>query len=77
MRLLSVVSSGCYNVSHEPFDCYSNLGTNKFMQYTIPADTSPDPGRVVKATYAYMQPTNYSDGLTMDFSQLASGGTPQ
>jgi hypothetical protein len=76
-RLLSVVSSGCYNVSHEPFDCYSNLGTNKFMQYTIPADTSPDPGRVVKATYAYMQPTNYNDGLTMDFSQLASGGTPQ
>ena len=76
-RLLSVVSSGCYNVSHEPFDCYSDLGTNKFMQYNIPADPSPSLSRVVKATYAYMQPTNYNDGLAMDLGQLASGVTPR
>ena len=68
-RLLSVSSSGCYNVSHEPFDCYSNQGTNKFMQYNIPTD---GPSRVVKATYAYMQATNYNDGLDWTPGYLAT-----
>jgi hypothetical protein len=75
-RLLSVVSAGCYNISQEPFDCYSNLGTNKFMQYKIPADPpSAGPPQVLKATYAYMQATNYHDGWDWAPGQIATQPT--
>ena len=75
-RLLSVQSSGCYNISTVAFHCYSNLGTEKFMQYHIPANPPASPTRVVKASYAYVQATNYYDGLAMVWSGLASVATP-
>jgi len=75
-RLLSVQSSGCYNITTSDFHCYSNLGTEKFMQYHIPANLSASPSRVVTASYAYMQPTNYNDGLSMDWAGLTIVATP-
>jgi hypothetical protein len=76
-RLLSVQSSGCYNISAGTFDCYANLGTEKFMQYHIPAiENASSAGRptrsvLLKASYTYMQVTNYNDGLAMDWRGLA------
>jgi len=71
-RLLSVQSSGCYNVSAGDFTCYQNLGTEKFLQFHIPARLPASPSRVLEASYAYVQPTNYNDGLAMDWNGLAS-----
>ena len=70
-RLLSVQSSGCYNISAGNFHCYSNLATEKFMQYYIPANLSASPSRVVTAHYAYVQTTNFNDGRAMTWSGLA------
>jgi len=75
-RLLSVQSSGCYNISTGAFECHSNLGTEKFMQYHIPANLSASPPRVVTARYEYVQATNYNDGLAMDWSGLTNVASP-
>ena len=75
-RLLSVQSSGCYNISLGNFDCYSNLGTEKFLQYHIPASHSGSSLPVLTASYTYVQVTDYNDGLAMNWSGLASVATP-
>ena len=46
------------------------------MQYHIPANLSAKPSQVVTSRYAYMQATNYNDGLAMDWDGLANVATP-
>jgi len=74
-RLLSVQSSGCYNITLGVFECYSNLGTEKFAQYRIPEFLNLQ-SSALTAEYSYAQATNYNDGLSMTWSGLSIVGMP-
>merc|ERR1712166_238916 len=70
-RVLSVQTSGCYNVTAMDFNCYSNLGSEKFLQYELPEGATQ---QTLTPTYKYAQATNYNDGKDMSWMGLALMG---